>query len=70
MSRPVDASQYLDQGRFAGAVLTHKAVASLGNFPYYLLSNNPQVKTIADLTEKDRIAVPAVGVSVQSRFLQ
>ena len=47
-----------------------KAVASLGNFPYYLVSNNPQVKTIADITEKDRIAVPAVGVSVQSRFLQ
>ena len=47
-----------------------KAVASLGNFPYYLVSNNPQVKTIADFTEKDRIAVPAVGVSVQSRFLQ
>ncbi|MDB5980038.1 MAG: tauA1 [Pseudomonas sp.] len=47
-----------------------KAVASLGNFPYYLLSNNPNVKTIADFTEKDRIAVPAVGVSVQSRILQ
>ncbi|QMV65616.1 ABC transporter substrate-binding protein [Pseudomonas berkeleyensis] len=47
-----------------------KGVASLGNFPYYLLSNNPKVKTIADFTEKDRIAVPAVGVSVQSRFLQ
>ena len=45
-----------------------KAVASLGNFPYYLVSNNPKVKTIADFTEKDRIAVPAVGVSVQSRF--
>ncbi|MFI8375347.1 ABC transporter substrate-binding protein [Pseudomonas helleri] len=47
-----------------------KAVASLGNFPYYLVSNNPHVKTIADITDKDRIAVPAVGVSVQSRFLQ
>src|SRR5476651_52329 len=47
-----------------------KAVASLGNFPYYLVSNNPNVKTIADFTEKDRIAVPAVGVSVQSRLLQ
>jgi NitT/TauT family transport system substrate-binding protein len=47
-----------------------KGVASLGNFPYYLLSNNPAVKTIADFTEKDRIALPAVGVSVQSRFLQ
>ncbi|MBD8495447.1 ABC transporter substrate-binding protein [Pseudomonas syringae] len=47
-----------------------KAVASLGNFPYYLVSNNPNVKTLADFTEKDRIAVPAVGVSVQSRYLQ
>ncbi len=47
-----------------------KGVASLGNFPYYLVSNNPKVKTIADFTDKDRIAVPAVGVSVQSRVLQ
>ncbi len=47
-----------------------KGVASLGNFPYYLVSNNPSVKTIADFTDKDRIAVPAVGVSVQSRVLQ
>ncbi|KLU26311.1 nitrate ABC transporter substrate-binding protein [Caballeronia mineralivorans PML1(12)] len=47
-----------------------KGVASLGNLPYYLVSNNPNVKTIADFTEKDRIAVPAVSVSVQSRVLQ
>ena len=47
-----------------------KGVASLGNFPYYLVSNNPNVKTIADFTDKDRIALPAVGVSVQSRILQ
>ena len=47
-----------------------KGVASLGNFPYYLISNNPKVRTIADFGEQDRIAVPAVGVSVQSRILQ
>ncbi|GKT13933.1 ABC transporter substrate-binding protein [Acidovorax sp. SUPP2522] len=47
-----------------------KGVASLGNFPYYLVSNNPKVKTLADFTEQDRIALPAVGVSVQSRVLQ
>ncbi|MQA23058.1 ABC transporter substrate-binding protein [Rugamonas rivuli] len=47
-----------------------KGVASLGSFPYYLVSNNPKVKSIADLTEKDRIALPAVTVSVQSRILQ
>jgi len=47
-----------------------RGVASLGNFPYYLVSTNPAVKTIADFTAKDRIALPAVGVSVQSRVLQ
>ena len=47
-----------------------KGVASLGNLPYYLVSNNPNVKTIADFSDKDRIALPAVGVSVQSRVLQ
>ncbi|WP_416401492.1 ABC transporter substrate-binding protein [Alicycliphilus denitrificans] len=47
-----------------------KGVASLGNFPYYLVTNNPAVKSIADFTDKDRIALPAVGVSVQSRVLQ
>ena len=47
-----------------------KGVASLGNFPYYLISTNPKVKTIADFTEKDRIALPAVTVSVQARILQ
>ncbi|MBA2964367.1 MULTISPECIES: ABC transporter substrate-binding protein [Ramlibacter] len=47
-----------------------RGVASLGNFPYYLVSNNPAVRTIADLTDQDRIALPAVGVSVQSRVLQ
>ena len=47
-----------------------KGVASLGNFPYLLVSNNPAVKTIDDFTDKDRIALPAVGVSVQSRVLQ
>lgn len=47
-----------------------KGVASLGNFPYYLLSVNPKVRTIDDLGDGDRIALPAVGVSVQSRILQ
>jgi NitT/TauT family transport system substrate-binding protein len=47
-----------------------RGIASLGNFPYYLVTNNPAVKTIADFSDKDRIALPAVGVSVQSRVLQ
>jgi NitT/TauT family transport system substrate-binding protein len=47
-----------------------KAVASLGNFPYYLVSNNPAVRSLADFSDKDRIALPAVTVSVQARILQ
>ncbi|MDB5988794.1 MAG: transporter substrate-binding protein [Herbaspirillum sp.] len=47
-----------------------KGVASLGNFPYLLISDNPKVKTIADLSDKDRIALPAVTVSMQARLLQ
>lgn len=50
--------------------LNIKGVASLGNFPSHLVSINPNVKSIADLSDKDRIALPAVGVSVQSRLLQ
>lgn len=47
-----------------------KAIASLGSMPNYLLSNRPEVKTLHDFTDKDRIAVPAAGVGFQSRTLQ
>ena len=47
-----------------------KAVAALGSLPNYLLTNNPNVKTLKDLSDKDRIAVPAAGVGFQSRTLQ
>ncbi len=47
-----------------------KAIAALGSMPNYLLTNNPQVKTLKDFTDKDRIAVPAAGVGFQSRTLQ
>lgn len=47
-----------------------KAVAALGSLPNYLITNNPNVKTIKDLGPKDRIAVPAAGTGFQSRTLQ
>ncbi|WP_298928975.1 ABC transporter substrate-binding protein [uncultured Ramlibacter sp.] len=47
-----------------------KAVAALGSLPNYLITNNPKVKTLKDLGEKDRIAVPAAGTGFQSRTLQ
>lgn len=47
-----------------------KGIASLGSMPNYLLTNNPNVKTLKDFSDKDRIAVPAAGVGFQSRTLQ
>ncbi|PMR73666.1 ABC transporter substrate-binding protein [Billgrantia endophytica] len=47
-----------------------KGVASLGEFPNFLITNNPEVRHLEDFGPNDRIAVPAVGVSIQSRFLQ
>lgn len=47
-----------------------RGVASLGSFPYQLVTNNPAVRTLADFSDKDRIALPAVTVSVQARILQ
>lgn len=47
-----------------------KGVTSLNSMPLWLNSINPNVKTIKDFTEKDRIALPAVRVSVQAVILQ
>jgi len=53
--------------RTNGAV---KGVAALDSVPVYVNTINPAVKTIADFGEKDRIAVPAVKVSIQAVVLQ
>jgi len=47
-----------------------KVIAALGEQPNYLITNNPSVKTLKDFTKADKIAVPAVVVSQQSRLLQ
>lgn len=47
-----------------------KGVAAIDSIPIYLNSNNPAVKSIKDLTDKDRIALPAVKVSIQAVTLQ
>jgi NitT/TauT family transport system substrate-binding protein len=46
-----------------------KAVGATGTVPLILVTRNPNVKTIADFTEKDKIAVPTVKVSMQSTIL-
>lgn len=47
-----------------------KGVSALISSPNYLNTNNPAVKTIRDFTDKDRIALPAVKVSIQAIILQ
>ena len=47
-----------------------KAIASLSYMPMLLNTSNPNVKTIADFTEKDKIALPTVKQSVQAVTLQ
>jgi sulfonate transport system substrate-binding protein len=47
-----------------------KGVAAINSMPLYLVTNNPNVKTIKDFTEKDKIALPAVKVSIQAVTLQ
>jgi NitT/TauT family transport system substrate-binding protein len=45
-------------------------VAALGSMANILTSNNPSIKTLADFTEKDRIALPSVKVGFQPIVLQ
>lgn len=47
-----------------------KALAALNESPIVFVSNNPNVKSVKDLTEKDKIAVPSAKVSVQALLLQ
>lgn len=47
-----------------------KALAALGEAPMVLNVNRAGVKSIRDLTEKDRIALPAAKVSIQAVVLQ
>ena len=47
-----------------------KAVGTVSNGAMVLYTINPNVKTIADFTEKDRIAVPSVRISFNAMMLE
>ena len=47
-----------------------KAVGAINSMPIYLNTRNPNVKSLKDFTEKDKIALPAVKVSIQAVTLQ
>jgi NitT/TauT family transport system substrate-binding protein len=53
-----------------GTATEIKAISGISSFPYPLVTRDPAVKTIKDFTAKDRIAVPAVKISVQAIVLQ
>jgi NitT/TauT family transport system substrate-binding protein len=56
--------------RTRGTPIAVKGVAAFSSQPILLNTRNPNVKTIVDFTEKDKIALPAVKVSVQAMMLQ
>lgn len=47
-----------------------RAAAAMNSMPLYLTTRNPDVKTLKDFTAKDKIALPAVKVSIQAVTLQ
>jgi NitT/TauT family transport system substrate-binding protein len=47
-----------------------RAVSAINSMPLYLNSRNPDVKSVKDFTDKDRIALPAVKSSIQAVTLQ
>jgi len=47
-----------------------RGIAALGSMPMYLLSADPRILTIHDFGPQDRIAVPAVGVSIHAVVLE
>jgi NitT/TauT family transport system substrate-binding protein len=47
-----------------------RGVAALSSMPNLLVTRNPNIKTIKDFTDKDRIAMAGAGSSVQTTYLQ
>jgi NitT/TauT family transport system substrate-binding protein len=47
-----------------------RAIAAQSAAPVYLVTNDPRIRSIRDIGEKDRIAVVSVAVSQQGRLLQ
>ncbi|MFZ0844293.1 MAG: ABC transporter substrate-binding protein [Pseudolabrys sp.] len=47
-----------------------KAVSAMTTYPLYLVTRDPDVKKLADFSDKDKIAVPSVKISTQAIMLQ
>jgi NitT/TauT family transport system substrate-binding protein len=55
--------------RTRGNIGVH-AISAVNDSPIYLNTRNPDIKSIKDFTEKDRIAIPSIKVSSQAIYLQ
>jgi sulfonate transport system substrate-binding protein len=47
-----------------------KGVSAITSYPLYLVTRNPDLSSLKDLSAKDRIALPAVKISAQAIVLQ
>jgi NitT/TauT family transport system substrate-binding protein len=47
-----------------------RGVSAMTTYPLYLVTRNPNVKTIKDLSAADKVAVPSVKISTQAIMLQ
>ena len=47
-----------------------QGVAALSSMPNLLVTRNPNIKSVRDFTDKDRIAMAGAGSSVQTTYLQ
>ena len=56
--------------RTHGTANAVKCITAFSSQPILLNTRNPNIKSIADFTDKDKIALPAVKVSVQAMMLQ
>ena len=57
-------------GRTKGTPLEVRGISALSSQPFLLNTRDADIKSIADLKDSDRIALPAVKVSVQAVMLQ
>ena len=47
-----------------------KGMAAMTSYPLYFVTRNPDLKSLKDLSQKDKIAVPSIKISTQAIMLQ
>jgi NitT/TauT family transport system substrate-binding protein len=57
-------------GRTKGTPQEVRGISAMSSQPFLLNTRNPAIKTVADFSDTDRIALPAVKVSIQAIVLQ